>query len=153
MKRKLFLFATFFSLIFILTSCQNRNWQSPDTSIATQNVSIANLISNRQAYDSAGVSLIGKVWNLETNNTTAKNDEGITGTYTTFMLADKAGTSVDIYASGEVPIQEGDFVRVVGIFRKEFQPSGDYFLNVVDAVRIEDWKPGFTYWLRELEFD
>jgi hypothetical protein len=153
MKRKLFLFAAFFSLIFTLSSCQSRNWRSPDTSIATQNVSIANLISNRQAYDSAGVSLIGKVWNLETNSTTANNDEGITGTYTTFKLADKAGTSIDIYASGEVPIQEGGFVRVVGIFRKEFQPSGDYFLNVVDAVRIEDWKPGFTYWLRELEFD
>ena len=153
MKRKLFLFAAFLSLIFTLSSCQSRNWRSPDTSIATQNVSIGSLISNRLAYDSAGVSLIGKVWNLETNNTTAKNDEGIISTYTTFMLADKAGTSIDIYASGEVPIQEGDFVRVVGIFRKEFQPSGDYFINVIDAVRIEDWKPGFSYWLRELEFD
>jgi len=153
MKRKLFLFAAFFSLIFTLTSCQNRNWADPDTSIASQNVSIANLISNRQAYDSAGVSLIGKVWNLETNTTTDKNEQGIAGTYTTFMLADRAGTSVDVYASGEASIVEGDFVRVVGIYRKQFQPSGDYFLNVVDAVRIEEWNPGFGYWLRELEFD
>lgn len=153
MKRKLFLFAAFFSLMFTLVSCQNRNWQDPDTSLATQSVSIANLISNRMAYDSAGVSLIGKVWNLETNKTTSVNDQGVPATYTTFMLADRTGTSVDVYAKGDVPILEGDFVRVIGIYRKEFQPSGDYFLNVVDAVRIEEWKPGFGYWLRELEFD
>ena len=153
MKRKVFLFTAFFALIFTLMSCQNRNWEDPDNSIASQNISIANLISNRQAYDSAGVSLIGKVWNLETNTTTGKNEEGLAGTYTTFMLADRAGTSVDVYATGEVPIQEGDFVRVIGIYRKQFELTGDYFLNVVDAVRIEDWKPGFGYWLRELEFD
>jgi len=152
MKRNLFVVAAFFLLIFTLASC-SRTWQAPDTSIASQSVSIANLISNRQAYASAGVSLIGKVWNLETGTTTGKNDEGVTGTYTTFMLADRAGTSVDVYATGEVPIQEGDFVRVVGIYRKEFQPAGDYFINVVNAVRIEDWKPGLGYWLRELEFD
>lgn len=152
MKRNL-LFVALFSLIFTLPSCQNRNWQDPDNSIATQSVSIANLISNRMAYDSAGVSLIGKVWNLETANTANVNEEGVQTTYTTFMLADRAGTSVDVYVPGEVPIVEGDFVRVIGIYRKEFQPSGDYFLNVVDAVRIEDWNPGFGYWLRELEFD
>ncbi|MGB2693055.1 MAG: hypothetical protein WBB48_11240 [Thermodesulfobacteriota bacterium] len=153
MKRKLFLFAAFFSLIFTLMSCQNRTWRDPDNSIASQNVSIANLISNRQAYDSAGVSLIGKVWNLETNTTTGKNEDGLTGTYTTFMLADREGTSVDVYATGEAPIEEGDFVRVIGIYRKQFELTGDYFLNVVDAVRIEEWNPGFGYWLRELEFD
>ncbi len=152
MKRKLFLYATFFLLIFTMASC-HRTWQDPDTSLATQNISIANLISNRQAYDSAGVSLIGKVWNLETALATGKNEDGVNETYTTFMLANRAGTSVDIYASGEVPIQEGDFVRVVGIYRKEFRPAGDYFLNVVNAIRIEDWKPGLGYWLRELEFD
>ncbi len=134
-------------------SCQNRTWRDPDNSIASQNVSIANLISNRQAYDSAGVSLIGKVWNLETNTTTGKNEDGLTGTYTTFMLADREGTSVDVYATGEAPIEEGDFVRVIGIYRKQFELTGDYFLNVVDAVRIEEWNPGFGYWLRELEFD
>ena len=152
MKRKLFLYMTFFSLIFTLASC-SRTWQDPDTSLAAQNISIANLITNRQAYASAGVSIIGKVWNLETNLTTDKNENGVNETYTTFMLADRAGTSVDVYASGDVAIQEGDFVRVVGIYRKEFQRSGDYFLNVVDAVRIEDWNPGLGYCIRELEFD
>lgn len=153
MKTKLILFAAFFSLIFILTSCQDRNWQSPDSSVPSQNISIANLISNRQAYASAGVSLIGKVWNLNVETAQETDADGLPQTYTTFILADRLGTGVDVYAEGEVPIQEGDFVRVVGIYRKEFQPTGDYFLNVVDAVRIEDWNPGLGYWIRELEFD
>lgn len=134
-------------------SCQNRNWQDPDTSLPNQSISIANLITNRQAYDSAGVSLIGKVWNLEVGTLPSQTPGEAEKTYTTFILADRLGTGVDVYASGEVPINEGDFVRVVGVYRKEFQRSGDYFLNVVDAVRIEDWNPGLGYWLRELEFD
>ena len=129
------------------------DWKDPDTSIPSQSISIADLITNRQAYDSAGVSLIGKVWNLEFGTTPSKSQDGVEETYTTFVLADRKGTGIDVYAPGEVPIQEGDFVRVVGIYRKEFQPTGDYFLNVVDAIRIEDWKPGFVYWLREFEFD
>ena len=103
MKRKLFLYATFFLLIFTMASC-HRTWQDPDTSLATQNISIANLISNRQAYDSAGVSLIGKVWNLETALATGKNEDGVNETYTPFMLANRAGTSVDIHALSLIPI-------------------------------------------------
>lgn len=134
-------------------SCQDRSWQDPSSSLPNQSISIANLITNRQAYDSAGVSLIGKVWNLEVGTVPGKTPGEPEKTYTTFILADRLGTGVDVYASGEVPLSEGDFVRVVGVYRKEFQPSGDYFLNVVDAVRIEDWKPGLGYWIRELEFD
>ena len=152
MKRNLWLSIAI--LVFMLGSVScNRQWKDPDTSISSQTISISNLISNRQAYTSAGVSLIGKVWDLKVQ--TAQNDDadGVPETYTTFILADRMGNGVDVYAKGDVPIQEGDFVRVVGIFRKEFQPTGDYFLNVVDAVRIEDWKPGMVYWLREMEFD
>ena len=152
MKRNLYVFVSVVVLVFALTAC-NRQWQDPDTSVATQNISIANLITNRQAYASSGVSLIGKVWNLKINTTPNQNEEGMGEAYTTFILADRMGTGVDVYAPGEVPIQEGDFVRVVGIYRKEFQPEGDYFSNVVDAIRIEDWNPGFAYWLREFEFD
>ena len=152
MKRNLYCFIALFTLIVVFSSCA-RDWQDPDTAIAAQSVSIANLITNRQAYASAGVSLIGKVWNLETGTVHSEAKDGEVKTYTTFILADRAGTGIDVYAPGEVAIQEGDFVRVVGIYRKEFQRTGDYFQNVVDAVRIEEWNPGLGYWLRELEFD
>lgn len=152
MKRNFLLSIAILVLFLGSVSC-NRQWKDPDTSIPTQPISIANLISNRQAYTSAGVSLIGKVWDLKVQTTPNEDAGGTPETYTTFILADRMGTGVDVYAKGDVPIQEGDFVRVVGIFRKEFQPTGDYFLNVVDAVRIEDWKPGMGYWIREMEFD
>jgi hypothetical protein len=152
MKRNLWLSIAI--LVFMLGSVScNRQWKDPDTSIPSQNISITDLISNRQAYTSAGVSLIGKVWDLKVQTAQNEDADGVPETYTTFILADRMGTGVDVYAKGDVPIQEGDFVRVVGIFRKEFQPTGDYFLNVVDAVRIEDWKPGMGYWIREMEFD
>ena len=152
MKRNLWLSIAI--LVFMLGSLScNRQWKDPDTSISSQTISIANLISNRQAYTSAGVSLIGKVWDLKVQTAQNEDTNGVPETYTTFILADRMGTGVDVYVKGDVPIQEGDFVRVVGIFRKEFQPTGDYFLNVVDAVRIEDWKPGMGYWIREMEFD
>ena len=149
---KKYYYFVFFALIFTIASCAG-DWKDPDTSIPTQSISIADLITNRQAYDSAGVSLIGKVWNLEVATAPSSTPDGPEEKYTTFILADRLGTGIDVYAPGEVPIQEGDFVRVVGIYRKQFQQTGDYFSNVVDAVRIEDWKPGFVYWLRELEFD
>ena len=152
MKRDLCFFLALFAILITISSC-SRNWQDPDTSIPSQSISIADLITNRQAYDSAGVSLIGKVWNLEIATVPGSTPDAPEETYTTFILADRMGTGIDVYAPGEVPLQEGDFVRVVGIFRKEFQPTGDYFSNTVDAVRIEDWKPGLVYWLRELEFD
>jgi len=152
MKRNLWLSIAILVLMLGSVSC-NRQWKDPDTSIPSQPISIANLISNRQAYTSAGVSLIGKVWDLKVQTAQNEDANGVPETYTTFILADRMGTAVDVYAKGDVPIQEGDFVRVVGIFRKEFQPTGDYFLNVVDAVRIEDWKPGMGYWIKEMEFD
>ena len=152
MKSKIFLSAGLFVITLAIVSC-NRTWRDPDSSIPSQGISIADLISNRQAYDSAGVSIIGKVWDLEVGTVPSDEENGVEHTYTTFILADRRGTGIDIYAPGEVPIHEGDFVRVVGIFRQEFQQEGDYFLNVVDAVRIEDWKPGLLYWIREMEFD
>jgi len=152
MQRNIYIIVAVYSLLFTLTACK-REWKDPDTSIATQNISIASLISNGDAFESAGVTLIGKVWNLKVGSTESRKEDGIEEIYTTFILADRMGTGVDVYAPGEIPIEEGAFVRVVGIYRKEYQRTGTYFLNVVDAVRIEDWNPGVGYWIRELEFD
>ena len=152
MRKKLFISFGILILAVSALSC-NKTWKDPDTSIPNQSISIADLIANRQAFDSAGVSLIGKVWNLETWTEPSKTNDGVQKKYTTFILADRLGSGIDVYAPGELCIQEGDFVRVIGIYRQEFQPTEDYFLNVVVAVRIEDWKPGFVYWIRELEFD
>ena len=137
--------------ILIYSSCA-RNWQDPDTSLAAVNISIADLLTNRDIYDSAGVSVIGKVWYL-TRGTVLENDDGSQDIYTTFVIADRRGTGIEVYVPGEAPINDGDFLRVIGIYRKEFQSEGDYFSNRIDAVRLETWSPGTGYWIRELEFD
>ena len=129
-----------------------RIWQDPDTSLSAVNLSIADLLTNRDIYDSAGVRVIGKVWYLS-QGTVIEDEEGNRDIYTTFVVADRGGTGIDVYVPGEAPINDGDFIRVVGIYRKEFQTEGDYFSNRIDAVRIERWKPGLGYWVREFEFD
>ena len=129
-----------------------RNWQDPDTSLSALDISISDLLTHRDIYDSAGVKVIGKVWYLA-RETVIENEEGNRDIYTTFVIADRKGTGIDVYVPGEAPITDGDFIRVVGIYRKEFQVEGDYFSNRIDAVRIESWKPGLGYWVREFEFD
>ena len=129
-----------------------RNWQDPDTSLSALNISISDLLTHRDIYDSAGVKVIGKVWYLA-RETVIENEEGNRDIYTIFVIADRKGTGIDVYVPGEAPITDGDFIRVVGIYRKEFQVEGRYFSNRIDAVRIESWKPGLGYWVREFEFD
>ena len=129
-----------------------REWQDPDTAIAAVNISIADLLTNRDIYESAGVRVIGRVWYL-TRGTVIENPDGSEDIYTTFVIADPKGTGIEVYVPGEAPINDGDFLRVVGIYRKEFQPEGDYFANRIDAVRLESWQPGTIYWIREVEYD
>ena len=148
---RLFLIPVLLLTLVIYSSC-TRNWQDPETSVASVNISIADLLTNRDIYDSAGVSVIGKVWYLS-RGTTVENEDGSEDIYTTFVIADRRGTGIDVYVPGDAPINDGDFLRVVGIYRRVFQTEGDYFSNRIDAVRLESWKPGTLYWIRELEFD
>lgn len=129
-----------------------RNWQDPDTSLAALNISITDLLTNRDIYDSAGVKVIGKVWYLS-RETVIETEEGNRDNYTIFVIADRNGNGIDVFVPGEAPINDGDFIRVVGIYRKKFQAEGDYFSNRIDAVKIESWKPGHGYWIKEFEFD
>lgn len=137
--------------IFLYSGCAH-NWKDPDSSISAINISINGLLTNRDIYDSAGIRVIGKVWYL-THGTIVENEDGSEDVYTTFVIADRNGTGIDVYVPGEAPINDGDFIRVIGIYRKEYQPEGDYFADRIDAVRLETWQPGTGYWVRELEFD
>jgi hypothetical protein len=150
MQRSIIILVLLLTPMFFL-GCTH-NWQDPDTSLPATNISIADLLTNRDIYDSAGVRVIGRVWYLS-RGTEIENKEGNLDIYTTFILSDRKGTGIDIYVPGEAPINEGDYIRVVGIYRKEFQPQGDYFSDRIDAVRIETWKPDLGYWIREFEFD
>lgn len=150
MNRLLIVPALLIGIVFY-SGC-TRNWQDPETSLPAVNISIADLLTSRDIYDSAGVKVIGRVWYVTRGNI-LENEDGSEDVYTTFVISDRKGTGIDVYVPGEAPISDGDFLRVIGIYRKEFQSGGDYFSNRIDAVRLESWHPGTGYWVRELEFD
>ena len=142
------------SLIILLSLCAacSRQWRDPDTALPSQNVSIASILASPDAYDMSGVIVIGKIWRprVESLGVTGNGAEEV---YTVFTLADRQGIGIDVYVNGEAPITDGEYIRVVGLFRKDFQTEGEYFYNRIEAVRLESWSPNLTYWLREYEFD
>lgn len=138
------------AILFISAACGQ--WRDPDTALPSQSVSIATILANPDAYDMSGVVVIGKIWRPKVESM-GINEYGIDQVYTVFTIADRNGIGMDVYVNGEAPVTDGEYIRVVGIYRKEFQTEGDYFYNRIDAVRLESWSPNLTYWIREFEFD
>ncbi len=150
MGRKLPVFILAISLL--LTAACSRQWRDPDTALPAQSVSIAAILASPDAYDMSGVVVIGKIWHLQFEPV-GVNEAGQEEIHTRFLLADRKGIGIDVYVRGEAPLVEGDYIKVVGLYRKQFQQQGQYFYSSIDAVRLESWKPGLAYWVREYEFD
>jgi len=138
------------AILFLTAACGQ--WRDPDTALPSQSVSIATILASPDAYDMSGVVVIGKIWRPRVESMRI-NEYGVDQVYTVFTLADRNGIGMDVYVNGEAPVTDGEYIRVVGIYRKEFQTEGDYFYNRIDAVRLESWSPNLTYWIREFEFD
>lgn len=139
-------------VILSLSAACSREWRDPDTALPSQDVSISTILANPDAYDMSGVIVIGKIWRPRVESL-GLNEDGVEQVYTVFTIADRMGIGIDVYVNGEAPVNDGDYIRVVGLYRKEFQTQGDYFYSRIDAVRLESWSPNLTYWLREFEFD
>lgn len=140
------------ALIIMVSAACSREWRDPDTALPAQDVSISTILANPDAYDMSGVIVIGKIWRPRVESM-GINENGVEDVYTIFTLADRQGIGIDVYVNGEAPVSDGDYIRVVGLYRKEFQTRGDYFYSRIDAVRLESWSPNLTYWIREFEFD
>lgn len=140
------------ALIIMVSAACSREWRDPDTALPAQDVSISSILANPDAYDMSGVIVIGKIWRPRVESM-GINENGVEDVYTIFTLADRQGIGIDVYVNGEAPVADGDYIRVVGLYRKEFQTQGDYFYSRIDAVRLESWSPNLTYWIREFEFD
>lgn len=141
------------SLVILFSLCAAcSQWRDPDTALPSQNVSISTILASPDAYDMSGVIVIGKIWRPRVESL-GVTENGAEEVYTVFTLADRQGIGIDVYVNGEAPITDGDYIRVVGLFRKDFQTEGEYFYNRIEAVRLESWSPNLTYWLREYEFD
>ncbi len=146
-----FLCALLFVILLSLSAACSQ-WRDPDTALPAQNVSISTILASPDAYDMSGVIVIGKIWRPRVESVGVTED-GMEQVYTVFTLADRQGIGIDVYVNGEAPVTDGEYIRVVGLFRKDFQSQGDYFYNRIEAMRLESWSPNLTYWLREFEFD
>jgi hypothetical protein len=113
-------------------------WQNPNTSLPAKEVKIKSILINPIAYDSAGVIVEGKVWDLRLDTVSEKD---VQIPYTGFKLADEDGNFVNVFALGDIPVVEGDLVKVVGVYRREYNTEGYKFINEIEAKRVENKGP------------
>ncbi|GIW47609.1 MAG: hypothetical protein KatS3mg078_1486 [Deltaproteobacteria bacterium] len=123
-------------LPLIVTGCA-KEWQNPDTALPAKKLKITSILVSPHAYDSAGVIVEGKVWDLTFNILEEKDSET---PYTSFKIADKDGNFINVFALGHVPLFEGDLVEVKGIYRREYITERHSFINEIEAVSIEKIK-------------
>jgi hypothetical protein len=123
-------------LLPLITGCA-KEWQNPDTALPAKKLKITSILVSPHAYDSAGVIVEGKVWDLTFNILEEKDSET---PYTSFKIADKDGNFINVFALGHVPLFEGDLVEVKGIYRREYITERHSFINEIEAVSIEKIK-------------
>jgi hypothetical protein len=127
-------FLLIFTMIFMIFPGCAREWQNPNTALASKELTIDAILINPIIYDSAGVIVEGKVWDLAFKSL---KERDIEIPYTSFKLADQDGNFVNVFALGDIPVAEGDMVKVVGIYRREYKTESYSFLNEIEAKRIE----------------
>jgi len=134
MKREAFLLMS--SILLVSLGCA-REWQNPNTTIPAKQVHISDILANPIAFDSAGVIVEGKVWDLVFDKFEREDKET---PFTEFKLADQDGNFVKVFVLGHFPIAEGDIVEVTGIYRRELGKEPIYFANEIEAIRVEKEK-------------
>ena len=113
-------------------------WQNPNTALPARELEIKSILANPIAYDSAGVIVEGKVWDLRFDTL---NEKDLQIPYTGFKLADEDGNFVNVFALGDIPVAEGDLVKVVGVYRRDYPTEGYKFVNEIEAKRVENKGP------------
>lgn len=125
-------------LFLIFLGCAGE-WQNPNTTTPSKKMDITSILINPTTYDGAGVIVEGMVWDL-VFNTPEKDTKDKGSPYTNFKLSDKEGNFVNVFALGQLPIEEGDIVKVVGIYRRNLSTENYRFFNEIEAKRIESEK-------------
>ena len=113
MKTQNIIFPLFILAISFLAGCIGQ-WQNPNAAIPAQEIEIRNLLVMPTIYDSAGVILEGKVWDLDFVEDKDNPDE----VYSTFKLADKDGNYVIVRSPGMTTLLvEGSMIKVIGLHK------------------------------------
>lgn len=127
-------FVVSLTLFLVLVQGCSKQWNDPNTSIPAWELTVASLLISPIAYDSAGVTVKGRVWDVS-KNITYIGDKSIE--YTVFKLADSEGNYVGVYSPGHIEVIEGDNIKVTGLFRRNLKRNEYYFENEIEALEIE----------------
>lgn len=132
MSRKAFL-CIFFTVFLALLGCAPR-WVNPNTTIPAAEFEIATILAHSIAFDSAGVIVVGKVWDVEYRMIKKPYTEI---PYTLFKLADMNGNYINVFAISHFPVIQGDFVRVLGTYRRDFKSEDYTYVSEIEAKQIK----------------
>lgn len=120
------------TVLALMTSCIGK-WQNPNDTIAAEELNIRDLLIIPTIYDSAGVILEGKIWDLEFIND-EKNPDKV---YSMFKLADKDGNFVYVTsADPSAPLANGNKVKVLGIHRMLPGNDANLVTYLIEAKRV-----------------
>lgn len=132
MNTQKLIYPLFVVAISFLAGCVGE-WQNPNNSVAAQELKIRNLLIFPIMYDSAGVILEGKIWDLDLIDDKDNTDQ----VYSKFKLADKDGNYVYVTsADTSTLLQEGEMVKVIGIHRLLHDRDVNEIANLIEAKKI-----------------
>lgn len=132
MKTQNIIFPLLILAISFLAGCIGQ-WQNPNAAIPAQEIEIRNLLVMPTIYDSAGVILEGKVWDLDFVEDKDNPDE----VYSTFKLADKDGNYVIVRSPGMTTLlQEGAMIKVIGLHKIIYDKDSRLISNHIEAKQI-----------------
>lgn len=132
MKTQNIIFPLLILAISFLAGCIGQ-WQNPNAAIPAQEIKISNLLIFPTIYDSAGVILEGKVWDLDFVEDKDNPDE----VYSTFKLADKDGNYVIVRSPGMTTLLvEGSMIKVIGLHKIIYDKDSRLISYHVEAKQI-----------------
>ena len=135
------LLTLFLIMSVVVVSC-SKTWKDPNTSIPYQDVPITTILISPHAYDSAGVNVEGMVWDL---NYHVLEIEEVEVPYTTFKIANADGNFINVYAEGNYSLNEGEQVKVIGVYRREFIAGQHTYINEIVAKEIKHERTSNLY--------
>lgn len=92
---------------------------------------VGKIMNSTDSFDGQQVSVTGTVSNIKFRALDVGNN------YTTFMLADKSGGRIKVFAWGKLTLKAGQKVRVTGVYRKVWTSARQYFYNQIVASDVK----------------
>ncbi len=124
-------------LAVVLFGACNKTWKDPNDTMPATKISIITLLAAPTVYDGAGVNVRGMVWDIVHDDLVYSNDGYIeTLEFVVFKVSNKDGHYINVYTENMDDIEEGDFVEVVGIYRRNFVSELRNYTNEIEAKKI-----------------